>query len=86
MQFHVFPNPASENLMLSFELSAPDHMLLEIIGPRGEVLYSSSHAFGQGVQNLRLNRNDLSLKDFSGIVLVRLKGNLHTFNAKVLIH
>ena len=85
-KLHISPNPVKETLMLNFELNARDKMLLEIIGAKGEVLYSSSHTFGPGIYNLRINRNELSPGGFSGIALVRLKGNLHTFNTKVLFH
>ena len=85
-QLHVFPNPASEYLRLSFELNARDKMLLEMIGPKGDILYSSSHTFGAGVHNFRINRNEWSPGNFSGIVLVRLKGKLHSFSTKVLFH
>lgn len=84
-KLHIFPNPVSENLMLNFELGVRDDMLLEIIGPKGELLYSSSHTCAAGVHNLRISRSELLPASFSGIVLVRLKGNQHAFNAKVLI-
>lgn len=85
VQFNVFPNPAKENIMLNFELNAPDNMLLEIIGPKGEVLYSSSRTFESGAQSLRINRNEFSGENFSGIVLMRLKGKFHNFSTKLLI-
>lgn len=67
----VFPNPASTQTTVQFELNETANVSIEVINALGQVVYTTNLGNVVGVQNVNINASDLA----EGIYMINLKVN-----------
>ena len=79
--FNVYPNPATSNTNISFELNEVSDVTISVVNMMGQSVYNESKSNVSDLQRVNLNTNDMA----SGMYFVNLTINGETVTKKLSI-
>jgi hypothetical protein len=78
---YVYPNPASDNLTVKFELDRPQTVRIDLLSLKGETVYSESHSRFTGTFNGKIDLSSLS----GGVYMLRVISERGISNTKIIV-
>lgn len=70
-EFNLYPNPASEEVVISFETKEVEELTVQMISPDGKVVYSNTKNHFSGIYNNSVDVSNLA----KGVYFLRLLSN-----------
>lgn len=81
MELLAYPNPATQNLNLRFELEGSDDLHISLRNTLGQIVYEKSQQFDGGLQQLQLSVADLA----RGMYILEIRGRHQTAYENIIL-
>lgn len=70
-EFKLYPNPASDELIISFETDDVSDLSVEVLSANGQIVYSNTNSYHTGIYSNRIDVSDFA----KGIYILRLRSS-----------
>jgi hypothetical protein len=79
-----FPNPVSDETLITFHIPDSDFLTLDLFDSRGELVYliNRNHYYEKGINNISLNFSELP----TGIYFLKFSGKKFNANHKIIVY
>ncbi len=81
VNLNVYPNPASDKVMVNFELSSSTDLNVQLIDPQGKVIVSEKAQYSNGAHSMSIDLGGLS----NGNYIIQLVGNTDKVSKQISV-